>query len=320
MKTISVLDTSICSSNLGDQIIMDAVNSILYEMFPDRLFINFPTHDVISSDSYRLMSKSSLIFVGGTNLLSSNMNSYNQWKVSLMDSLFITDITLMGVGWWQYQNQPNLYTKILYKRLLSKKYLHSVRDSYTEKQLKSIGINNVINTACPTMWKLTEEHCVQIPQGKAESVLVTFTEYNQNPSFDKQLVELLKQEYKLIYYWTQQPKDYQHMKDICGEGAIYLNPSLSALDMALSQYPVDYVGTRLHAGIRALQYKRRALILSVDNRATEISKDTNLPVVPRDDLNSVANWINAKKETLVKIPLTAINEWKNQFLATVNNY
>jgi polysaccharide pyruvyl transferase WcaK-like protein len=170
------------------------------------------------------------------------------------------------------------------------------------------------------MWKLTEEHCVQIPQGKAESVLVTFTEYNQNPSLDKQLVELLKQEYKLIYYWTQQPKDYQHMKDICGEGAIYLNPSLSALDMALSQYPVDYVGTRLHAGIRALQYKRRALILSVDNRATEISKDTNLPVVQRDDLNSVANWINAKKETLVKIPLTAINEWKNQFLATVNNY
>ena len=60
-------------------------------------------------------------------------------------------------------------------------------------------INNVINTACPTMWKLTEEHCVQIPQGKAESVLVTFTEYNQNPSLDKQLVELLKQEYKLIY-------------------------------------------------------------------------------------------------------------------------
>lgn len=320
MKTISVLDTSICSSNLGDQIIMDAVNSILYEMFPDRLFINFPTHDVISSDSYRLMSKSSLIFVGGTNLLSSNMNSYNQWKVSLMDSLFITNITLMGVGWWQYQNQPNLYTKILYKRLLSKKYLHSVRDSYTEKQLKLIGINNVINTACPTMWKLTQEHCVQIPQGKAESVLVTFTEYNQNPSLDKQLVELLKQEYKLIYYWTQQPKDYQHMKDICGEGAIYLNPSLSALDMALSEYPVDYVGTRLHAGIRALQYKRRTLILSVDNRATEISKDTNLPVVQRDDLNSVANWINAKEETLVKIPLTAINEWKKQFLANVNNY
>lgn len=313
MRTVSILDTSICSSNLGDRIIMDSVQKILDYLLDDALFIHLPTHDVISKESYRSMKKSDLILVGGTNLLSSNMNSYNQWKVSLWDSLFVKNIILMGVGWWQYQKKPNLYTSLLYNRLLSQNYLHSVRDGYTEKQLKSIGITNVINTACPTMWNLTEEHCSKIPTEKSDSVLVTFTEYNQKQKSDTDLIDLLSKEYKDIYYWTQQPKDYEYMKEICGDRAIYLKPNLKALDEILSSRKVDYVGTRLHAGVRALQHQRRTLILSVDNRATEIAKDTNLPVIERDDINAIASQINSADQTNIKIPVENIKRWKSQF-------
>lgn len=312
MQTISLLDTSICSSNLGDQIIMDSVQKHLDSLF-DALFIHIPTHDVISKESYQFMKKSHFIFVGGTNLLSSNMNSYNQWRVSWWDALFVKNIILMGVGWWQYQKLPNFYTKTLYQMLLSKQYLHSVRDSYTEKQLKAIGITNVINTACPTMWNLTEEHCAEIPKEKSSSVLVTFTEYNQNPEYDAALVKLLKKNYEEIYYWTQQPKDYQYMKNLGGDNVIYLKPNLKALDEILATRKVDYLGTRLHAGIRALQYKRRSLILSVDNRAAEISKDTNLPVISRDDVSGIAERINSVYETQIKIPNDQIKKWKSQF-------
>ena len=76
------------------------------------------------------------------------------------------------------------------------------------------------------------------------------------------------------------------------------------------------MGTRLHAGVRALQHKKRTLILSVDNRANEIAKDTNLPVISRDNLAAIASWINSKYETKIKIPVDNINQWKNQFLNT----
>ncbi|GCL41812.1 polysaccharide pyruvyl transferase family protein [Anabaena sp. FACHB-1250] len=312
MKKITIFDTSICSSNLGDQVIMEAVEKILNSLFKSDFFIKIQTHDVIGKSSYKSIQNSDYAIVGGTNLLSSNMNSYNQWKISLLDSFFIKSVILMGVGWWQYQKTPNLYTGILYRRVLHKEYLHSVRDNYTKQQLESIGFKNVVNTACPTMWSLTEEHCADIPRRKTDSVLVTFTEYNQNKEFDFKLIEILKENYKNIYFWIQQPKDYDHMYSIYGDNAIYINPSLQALDEVLN-LDIDYIGTRLHAGVRALQRKKRSLILAVDNRAIEISKDTNLPVVPRNDWEGIKNWIDSANATHIQLPWDNINQWKKQF-------
>jgi polysaccharide pyruvyl transferase WcaK-like protein len=313
MKIITILDTSICSTNLGDQIIMDSIRVHLSNLCKDRLFVQVPTHDWISKESHLLMQQSEKIIIGGTNLLSSNMNSYKQWKIGFWDSLFVNNIMLMGVGWWQYQQKPNYYTKLLYNRLLSDRHLHSVRDSYTEQQLRSIGFSNVINTACPTMWDLTPEHCATIPKEKSNSVLVTFTEYNQKKEDDAKVIDLLTKEYEHIFFWTQQPKDYEYMQGICGERATYIQPSLKALDKILCEGDMDYIGTRLHAGIRALQHKKRTLILAVDNRAAEIAKDTNLPVIQRDDINGIEKWIYSKSETHVKLPDANIKEWKSQF-------
>lgn len=312
MKKVTLFDTSVCSSNLGDQVIMNAVEKILNSLFQGDFFVKVQTHDVLGKSSYKCIRDSDYAVVGGTNLLSSNMNSYNQWKISLLDSFFIKNIILMGVGWWQYQKKPNLYTQLLYHRVLHKEYLHSVRDNYTKKQLELIGFKNVVNTACPTMWSLTEEHCADISRRKTDSVLVTFTEYNQNKEFDFKLIEILKENYKSIYFWIQQPKDYDHMYGIYGDNAIYVNPSLQALDEVLN-LDIDYIGTRLHAGVRALQGKKRSLILAVDNRAIEISKDTNLPVVARDDFEGIKKWINSTYTTQIKLPWDSINQWKKQF-------
>ncbi|MDP7978344.1 polysaccharide pyruvyl transferase family protein [Bacillus sp. WLY-B-L8] len=313
MKTISVLDTKVASSNLGDGIIMDAVNGILSDIFENDFFINMPTHDVIGKHSYNFLKQSDYAFVGGTNLLSSNMFRHNQWKVSLYDSLFINNITLMGVGWCKYQGKVNSYTRLLYKRLLAKDVIHSVRDSYTEKMLKSAGIKNVINTACPTMWGLDEAHCKQIPTEKSDSVVVTFTEYNQNYEYDNKLIEILDKNYNNIYYWTQQPHDYEYMKTIGGDRIQYLSPNIDSLNEVFNNNNVDYIGTRLHAGVRALQKKKRTLILGVDNRATEISRDTNLPVIDRINLQDINTWINSKKSTQIHLPTEDINSWKKQF-------
>jgi hypothetical protein len=102
------------------------------------------------------------------------------------------------------------------------------------------------------------------------------------------------------------------MYSIYGNKAIYVKPSLQALDEILT-IDIDYLGTRLHAGIRALQNKKRTLILAVDNRAIEISKDTNLPVVPRNDWESITSWIESAYETRIRLPWSNIDKWKSQF-------
>ena len=62
---------------------------------------------------------------------------------------------------------------------------------------------------------------------------------------------------------------------------IIIPRDLEAYERRLIQGNVDYVGTRLHAGIFALNHKVRSIIVAVDNRAIEIAKDTNLPIVRR---------------------------------------
>ena len=104
------------------------------------------------------------------------------------------------------------------------------------------------------------------------------------------------------------------MYSIYGNKAIYVKPSLQALDEILT-IDIDYLGTRLHAGIRALQNKKRTLILAVDNRAIEISKDTNLPVVPRNDWESITSWIESDYTTQIILPWSNIDKWKSQFQA-----
>lgn len=315
MKKILVFDTSVCTKNLGDFIIMDGVRSQLSQMFEMSMFLHTATHEKISSISYELAKKADFSFVGGSNLLSSNMNYYNQWKINLVDSVFLNDIVLMGVGWWQYQKMPNLYTRYLFKKIFHSKLLHSVRDSYTEKMLRSIGMNNVINTSCASMWDLDEDHCLQIPQGKADKVVTTLTDYNQDPVNDREMLDVLRRSYEEVYFWPQGSGDMVYLRSLDKENDVsVIPPNLGAFDRLLeSEESIDFVGTRLHAGVRALQKKRRTIVLGIDNRAYEKSKDFNLQVCPRGNVNELRTLISSNFSTRVNIPIENINNWKKEF-------
>ena len=211
-------------------------------------------------------------FVLGSNLLKSTFFGFKrQWDITMRLSKYTGPCILVGAGWWQYGNKPNLNTKMLLKSVLSSDYLHSVRDDYTYEMLRSIGIKNVINTSCPTMWQLTKDHCQQISDVKSDSVVFTLTDYNKDLTNDGKFIDTLKQNYKKIYYWPQGLSDYEYL---IGMGSIsdeinILEPSLKSFDEVLLNGNIDYVGTRLHGGIRALQHKVRTIIISIDNRARE---------------------------------------------------
>ena len=314
--SIGIFDPAIGTGNMGDYIISDSVERELNDIMPLEFKIFFPSQEKISLISYKKILHMPYTFVGGSNLLSSNMNSRNQWKINLVDAIFIKNSILLGVGWWQYQKKPNFYTKYLLKRVLNKDYLHSVRDSFTETQLKSIGINNVINTACPTTWNLTESHCNKIPNKKADNVVFTLTDYMKDEKSDKELIQILVKNYNNVYFWIQGSNDLSYFNAInTTENIKLIAPTLAAYDHILTNIKsLDFVGTRLHAGIRALQKHIRTIVVAIDNRAIEKSQDINLKIILRDEIeNKLETMIQEDFKTDIKLPIENILKWKKQF-------
>lgn len=317
MRKITVFDTSISSTNLGDEIIMDSVMKELKNIFKeDTMFLRVPTHEVISRRSHRLVKESDYSFVAGTNILSSKFKviKANLWNINLVDIMKLNKVILMGVGWNNYQDKPSMLAKFAYNNMLNDSVIHSVRDSYTKSKLVSIGIENVVNTSCATMWSLTPDHCKMIPSEKAENVIMTLTDYSPDVTNDRKLIHILEANYKKVYIWIQGSNDYDYVKSLSKTLNI-VGPTLKEFDDLLdSELNLDYVGTRLHAGIRALQKHRRSIIIGIDNRANEKQKDFNIPVIKRENINELETKINSTFNTNLTIDFKLIAEWKKQFI------
>lgn len=315
MDKILLLNPAISSFNLGDHIIYDSVKKELKNILKEAFTVEVSTHLPVS----KWLKKSrdfDLSFVCGSNLLRGKMNSsFRQWDINMHSTKYLQPSILMGVGWWQYGDEPNFYTKQLYKRVLSSSKIHSVRDSYTLSQLKKIGITNVLNTACPTMWKLDRIHCSKIPQEKSNDVIFTLTDYNQDSVQDTLMIEILISSYRNIFFWPQGSNDlsYLYSLKIDFSKVEIINPSLKDYDDIL-KLKIDYVGTRLHAGIRALQHKRRTIIIGIDNRAIEKQKDFNIVCILREKMGlELQSKIISSFPTEIEIPSENIELWKSQF-------
>ncbi len=312
---IGILNPSIATTNLGDYIIYQSVIVVLRSIYADAMFSDFPTQLHVRHDALASMQEKDLLFVAGTNLLSSNLETRHQWKIHNGFKQFLNNrVVLFGCGWWQYQGAPNKYTKDIYKTLLNRDVLHSVRDQYTAEKLIKAGVENVLNTSCPTLWSLTPQKCRKIPQYKAEYVVTTLTFYHKNKELDYKMLELLSQNYTKVYLWPQGINDIYYFDEIDPQNNLEIEvipPSLEAFEEILSTPSIDYIGTRLHAGARSLQRGVRTLIVAVDNRAIEIGNDVNLNVIDRNNLEEVKLFIEEKYITAIKLPQDNIDKWIN---------
>ncbi len=317
-KDIGILNPAIGTSNLGDLIIYESVYNNLRKIYPKDLVTNFPTQIHTSFDAMSLMRERDLLFISGTNLLSSNLETKLQWKIHRGHKKFLKNkVVLFGCGWWQYQDEINSYTKDIYETVFNKEVLHSARDQYTVDKLKNIGIENVVNTTCPTLWNITPEKCKLIPKVKGEEVVTTLTFYHKNAVLDYRMLEILSKNYKKVHLWIQGMNDVHYYNEINSgfKNIELLPPTMEAFDKILLNTNIDYVGTRLHAGVRALQNNVRTLILAVDNRALEIGKDVNLNVIKRENVEDSLEFINNDYQTDIKLPLENIERWKKSLYA-----
>lgn len=322
MKKILYLNPAISSLNIGDKIIEDGCKTYLNDIFPNDFIVEFSTHLPLNNFYFNFLGNIDYKFVLGSNLLSPKLNQrFRQWDINILNVNELKPLILMGVGWQQYSKKITLYTKYIYKKILSNQYVHSVRDEYTKEILNKIGINNVLNTGCPTMWKFTPEFCKKIPCKKGKDVVFTLTDYNKNEVLDANLIDVLKKNYNEVYFWPQGIGDYEYFKNTFADNSIkVINCNLEDYDKLLKEKnDLDFVGTRLHGGIRAMQFLHRSIIIAIDNRAKEIHRDYNIPIIERINISNLEKIINSEFETKINIPIDNINKWLSQFKEIKSN-
>ena len=309
-----ILDTAMGSDNCGDQIIMEACMLQLRDKLEVSAMQHVPTHQFPSDFERMLLSNSRMKILCGTNILSGHMGSYGLWKLG-PDVAPYRNTLLLGVGFDSAVLDFDDYTKRLFQTILSKEGIHSVRDSFSEKMLRDMGIQNVLNTGCPTMWRLTPEHCATIPTQKAKNVVCTLTDYCRDEENDRAMLDILLVSYQTVYFWLQGRDDLEYIRSLGYENKVMLvQPDLQSFDAVLEQPDLDYVGTRLHAGIRALNKGRRSLIASIDNRAECIHADTGLPIIHRKDISKkLKQRIMEEVHSKITIPKSNISQWMEQF-------
>lgn len=309
-----LLDTSMDSDNAGDGIIMENCLLQLSDCLDVESLDRVPTHRFPTQEEKHQLCAAGQKILCGTNILSGHMRHYGLWKLG-------TDVTpyrstiLMGVGFDSKDSSFDNYTKQLLHTILSTDGIHSVRDSFSEQKLKSMGIANVLNTGCSTMWNLTPEHCAAIPTAKASRVVCTITDYSQDAHNDKAMLDILLESYDKVYLWLQGREDLAYIRELEYEDKLELIEStVEAYDAVLAMDDLDYIGTRLHAGIRALSKGHRSLIISIDNRAECISADTGLPIIRREDVTvALKKQINGAIKTNICLPWENIRKFKSQF-------
>ncbi len=316
MKKIVLYNPSITTLNIGDSIIFDSVHKELSPLLEGAFRVDVSTHLPMNKLFLRLLSDADYKFACGTNLLRNMHERFRQWDIGLSNASKVGPVILVGVGWQKGKYPMTPYSKAVYKKVLSRDYVHSVRDEYTANQLRKIGFDNVINTGCPTLWQLTPQYCENLPTTKADEVIFTLTDYHRDDNMDKMIVKVLTKSYSKVYLWLQGYEDYDYAKSLeILDQVVLIDPSLAAYDEVLSRDCVEYIGTRLHGGIRALQHGRRTMIIAVDGRALEKKKDISLPVVERNKLNEerLLGLIEKPRKTKLRIHQKEILEWKQQF-------
>lgn len=316
---INLFDTSVSTDNLGDKIIVDSIIGEMKTQWLDKYVTSVTSHDSIGAVGRSLVKQADISLLLGTNALTSKnrIAKKDMWRVSYKDAISLKNkLVLCGVGWRNYQSKVKFIQRQFYRWALSDNVIHSVRDEHSKQMLNNIGIENVVNTSCPTTWMLDQAHCRQIPISKSDAVVFTVTRHKTSPN-DRVWINLLLTSYDNIYFWPQQLGDVEYLQSTIGsEGLKRINiigQSVWAFDELLQTTDIDYIGTRLHGGVQALRHKRRSIILAIDNRAKEIGKDINLPVVDREDTEKLSSFIQDNWPTRINLPVENIVLWKSQF-------
>ena len=324
METIVLFDPGIRSLNKGDEIIMRSAKEELMKrnLLKDRYVIHCATHSPVVTfyqnthlnSRIRVYDDAKYKWICGSNLMWKNLFKPRPvFNVNLFNCQPYKGSIFMGIGVGKADMKLNLYTKMLYKKILNKDYIHSARDQKAVDFLNELGYE-AIDTGCPSMWKFTPEFCKEIPHTKASNVIFTLTDYGRDKEYDQRMINILKEHYDHVYFWIQGVFDKEYFDTFENISDIkVISPSLEEYSKILSEGDIDYVGTRLHAGIYAMQHKVRSIIIAIDNRTRYLKESYYIHSIERNDIDCLGDLIESQFKTDVRLKQENIEKWFSQF-------
>lgn len=324
MEKIILFNPANGTLNSGDYIIDKYLKEEMDFLFSNNIIAEIGTHlpithfyQIIKRNATRKACDSARFkFLCGSSMIKNSLIRLSpDWSLTLSSCPYYRDSIAIGLGLDKNSSFSDPYTKIIYKKIFSRNYVHSTRDEKTKKFLEKLGFK-AINTGCPTMWGITDELCRQIPHNRKRNVIFTLTDYDRVPELDKTLISILLSEYDSVYFWIQGYNDLDYLHSLTSSKKIkIIGHSLRNYESLINSCnDFDYVGTRLHAGIFAIRHKIRSIIISIDNRAEDMKETYNLPLIDRKSIKKdLSTYINSSFETIISVPVNNINEWKGQF-------
>lgn len=82
------------------------------------------------------------------------------------------------------------------------------------------------------------------------------------------MLNVLSDSYENVWIWPQGIEDEQYISQLKVNGNVsIIEYGMKSFDDIMQKAELDYVGTRLHAGIHALRHMHRTIVIAVDNRA-----------------------------------------------------
>ncbi len=311
------------STNLGDLIIYESAAKILEELFPHTEIVRIASHAALNRQQQNIVNQADFAFVGGTNIFLSDYNTFRLLKLKNSSFLLwlnpgVKNLIFLGVGWGNGYGSPITWkTKLFYQKLLSNKYIQSARDDYSAQKINPI--RRCLNTSCPTLWELNGFDANRT-NTQHTKCLFTLTDYAKNIEHDTQLIQICLDYFDKLSFFPQGLLDKVYLESLPiyqkNKAKINILPHHIAAynEYVMQNEDFTFVGTRLHGGIKCMQEGKSALIIGVDNRAMEISRDTGLSVVMRNDYEGIKKWLSGEKLfSKLNIPIDNIQTWKNQF-------
>ncbi|WP_246005074.1 polysaccharide pyruvyl transferase family protein [Mycoplasma marinum] len=197
--------------------------------------------------------------------------------------------------------------------MLSKTKYHSVRDEHTKKLLEGIGFENVLNTSCPTTWKL-KSFKVSIPNDDS-SLILSFSLSNDDLNFVQKIINQASEKYKNVYIWiqTRAEKETFVKRVKFKENVSIIDQNLHSFFEVASKNNTFYIGSRLHASIFNLYNNNPSVTIKIDQRAGGINKAFNIPIIDYSidlDLNDIEERI----QDTINISDAKIKESKEIFI------
>jgi len=321
---VTIFNTTVGTTNTGDAIIYNSCYDAMEPLLEQANVLELATHlrnfglehFIKKSTKLSFVEDSDYKFVFGTNILTTDyIKSVRQWPMGPMQRTLYENCIMLGVGLTKGGTTPGFLTKRMYEGILRKDIVHSVRDDESKKILESLSGIKAINTGCPTLWKMTQEICEKIPQTKSKNVVFSVSGYadQRDPDKDKQMIAVLSANYETLYLWAQTVVDEKYFREISPNSEVKVLHTLNQFKEVCENADVDYVGTRLHGGIFAMQNGVRSLVVEIDHRAEGFRIDNNLNTIKRENMEVLEHIINSNIKTEISLNTAEIDFWLGQF-------